>query len=295
MQVLYLRNKYVLVWALVGAVLVAAICGTVHWAGGFRYVFSAAAANVRLTPVYAVNRDDGQVSISFDATWGAERTEEILDILDEYNVKATFFLVNIWMKEYPEMTREIARRGHEIGLQSVSHPNFPTLTQQQVDMELRENADLIKSLTGQQPVLFRFPFGDYDNASIEQAESLGFQPVQWSVDSLDWKDLPADEIVQRVMSRVQSGDIILCHNNGLNTPAATREILSQLQQQGLQAVPISQLLLPKESSYIDYNGIQQPSPGGTAAVSEKEAADKGEAAEPDSPAAGATVPRDAAQ
>lgn len=187
---------------------------------------------------------------------GAEFTPLILNVLDEYQVKATFFLVNIWLADYPEMAREIAARGHEIGLHSCSHPHFPELSDEQITAEIEDNAAMISEQTDYTPTLFRAPFGDYNNRVIDLVEGCGYTCIQWSVDSLDWKDLSASQIFERVTNDIQAGDIVLFHNNGLHTAEALPLILEEFKSQGLQACSISQLLL-SEDYYVDLNGIQR--------------------------------------
>lgn len=222
----------------------------------FCLLASTAAGSVKQLPIYSVERADNKLSISFDASWGAERTEKILDILDEYGVKATFFLVNIWLEDYPEMAKEIAARGHEIGLHSVSHPQFSTLSVSQMQEELQGNFKMIKEITGCEARLFRPPFGDYNNSVIETVNAQGFTPIQWSIDSLDWKELSADEIASRVLKNIGAGDIVLFHNDGLHTPEALPKILESIKQKELQAVPISELLLHGDT-FIDATGKQK--------------------------------------
>lgn len=212
-------------------------------------------SQIREVPIYQVDRDDNYVSISFDAAWGAERTLSILDTLDEYNVKATFFLVNTWLEDYPELAIEIANRGHEIGLHSTTHPHFPELTAAEMEAELIANQTMIKEITGYDATIFRSPFGDYNNESLSVAASLGITTVQWSVDSLDWQDLSAIEIEERIMSRITSGDIILMHNDGLYTADALPNILNHLQEEGYTIVPVGDILLEGETT-TDLNGTQ---------------------------------------
>jgi polysaccharide deacetylase family sporulation protein PdaB len=254
MLILDLRKKTL--WF--GAIIVLLIIAGILFFNAFqgRRLISMAAKSLRLLPVYRVNTTLPQVALSFDASWGAEHTEEILNILDRYQIKSTFFLVNVWIEDYPELSREISSRGHEIGLHSASHSNFSKLSPAQMEKELRDNFSLIKEITGQQGVLFRPPFGDYNNQVIKTASALGFQPVQWSVDSLDWKDISAAEIVERVLRNISVGDIVLLHNNGKHTAEALTTILETLKSKGLEAVPIGTLLL-KDNWYIDYNGVQR--------------------------------------
>ena len=219
-------------------------------------VLSVAGDGGRLLPVYEVATTEPLVAISFDASWGAEHTEELLAVLDRYEARATFFLVNLWVDAYPELTREIALRGHELGLHSATHPHLPQLDAAGIERELRDNYALIQQVSGYSPVLFRPPFGDYDNQVIGVAEACGYRCVQWSVDSLDWQDLSAEAITQRVLKDIHAGDIILLHNNGRHTAAALPLILEGLRQRGLTAVAVSDLLLSGDC-YIDHNGVQR--------------------------------------
>ncbi len=208
----------------------------------------------RLLPIYQVDRQDKKLAISFDASWGSSRTDRLLDILDEYEVKTTFFLVNIWLEDYPEKAREIVARGHEIGMHSVSHPDFTKLSQEKVKSELLDNQKMIKDVTDFDADLFRPPFGAYNNQLIRICSELDIYPIQWSVDSLDWKNITANDMVKRV-TKADAGDIILFHNDGENTPDALVEILKDFKERGLQVVPISELIY-KEDYYIDVNGVQ---------------------------------------
>lgn len=210
----------------------------------------------KLKPIYSVDITENKIAISFDACWGVERTESILDTLDKYNVKTTFFLVNIWLEDYPEKAREIAARGHEIGLHSTTHPRFTELSREQMRKELQENHDLIKKTTGYDPILFRPPFGDYNNTVVSVTREMGYYPIQWSIDSLDWKNIPPDNMIERVLSRAKAGDIVLFHNDGKHTPEAIGPIIEGLQKRGFQIVPISQLII-KGDYYVDVNGIQR--------------------------------------
>jgi len=237
--------------ALIGLMLL--VLAALLWPG---HILEDVIAEERLLPVYEVATDQQAVAVSFDASWGAERTASILDILDEYGVKSTFFLVNIWVEDYPEMAREIAFRGHEIGLHSVSHPHFTQLSEEQIRKELDGNYDLIWQTTGYSPRLFRPPYGDYNNKVVGVVNAEGYDCIQWSVDSLDWQDLSAEEICSRVLKDIHAGDIVLFHNNGLHTAEALPRILAELQARGLAVVPVSELLLTGDC-YIDVNGIQR--------------------------------------
>lgn len=204
----------------------------------------------RLVPIYRVETNEKKVAISFDAAWGSDITPKLLEILKKHNVKTTFFLVKFWMEKYPEMTKLIAQEGHELGNHSATHPNMGKLSKDKIIEELNQTRDKIKELTGQDTVLFRPPFGDYSNTLITTANELGYYVIQWDVDSLDWKDLSANAIYDRVIKQVKPGSIVLFHNNGKHTAEALEPIIVELKRQGYQIVPISQLLI-KGDYYID--------------------------------------------
>ena len=193
--------------------------------------------------------------------WGNEDTQALIDILGRYQVKATFFVVGQWAEKYPESVQALHEAGHEVMNHSDTHPHFPQLEADQVTAQLNACNDKVEKLTGVRPTLVRLPYGDYDDASVNAVRSMGMTPIQWDVDSLDWKEIPAGEITQRVTSKVQPGSIVLFHNAAKHTPEALPGILEQLIREGYTFVPISQLILPGEygTDYtIDHTGRQKP-------------------------------------
>lgn len=219
-------------------------------------VISVLGASGKLRPIYGVGTPEKKVALTFDATWGAERTPVLLKILKDNNIRATFFLVNIWLDKYPEEAKQIAAAGHEIGMHSKTHPHFTTLSPEQITKELKENHQKIKEVTGYEPVLFRPPYGDYNNTVIEETEKCGYKTIQWSIDSLDWKDLSAEEIYQRIIKNIHPGAIILFHNDGKNTPEALVPIIQKLREDNYQMTPVSDLIY-QDNYFIDVNGMQQ--------------------------------------
>ena len=215
---------------------------------------SQAFAESRKIPIYSVARDDNYVAISFDAAWGADKTRKIMDVCDQYNVKATFFLVGFWIEKYPEMVAEIASRGFEIGTHSDTHPQMSKLSEQKVRDELTTSCRKLVDITGNPVKVFRPPFGDYNNQLLNVAQDLGLYTIQWSVDSLDWKGLSAVQIAERVQ-KAQSGDIILCHNNSDHIVEALPLIFEALQLKNLKFCTISELIY-FDNYYIDGSGRQ---------------------------------------
>lgn len=217
----------------------------------------------RELPVYSVEREDKVITVSFDASWGGTQTLRILDLLDEYNAKATFFLVGIWVDKFPELVQEIHARGHEIGNHSDSHPEMSKLSQGQIVKELSGCSDKIEALTGQRPTSFRPPYGDYDNEVITTARAEGYEAVQWSVDSLDWKNKGVEDLIRRATTGVKQGDIILFHNDSRYILDALPTILQFYQEQGFTMIPAKDILLEGETT-IDVQGKQHPAATGSA-------------------------------
>ena len=215
----------------------------------------------RQVPIYYVETDEQKLAISFDAAWGCEHTQTILDILREHDVKATFFLTNIWLDDYPDMAKKIAADGHEIAMHSVSHPHMPQIGTNEMQQEIDGNYQRIVEVTGYKPTLFRFPFGDYDNASMTVVRQKGFDAIQWSIDSLDWQESKtAEDIADRVLVGLHPGAIILCHNNGMHTAEALAAILPYAKAQGYQFVPVGELIY--HGTYeVDQRGMQQKPAG----------------------------------
>ena len=212
-------------------------------------------ASKRQLPVYCVQREDKVVAISFDAAWGNEDTQALIDILDRYGVHTTFFVVGDWVDKYPESVEALANAGNEVMNHSSSHAHFSKLSHSEIIADISACNDKIEAITGVCPTLFRCPYGEYDDHVIQAIQSLGMTAVQWDVDSLDWKGISASEIQRRVLDKIQPGSIVLFHNAAENTPEALPGILEALIADGYTIVPISELLL-KGDSFIDSTGRQ---------------------------------------
>lgn len=221
------------------------------------YELSVLPLRARALPVYGVGREDKKIALTIDAAWDADKTPFILDTLDTYNIKATFFLCGVWVNTYPEYVKEIANRGHEIGNHSLTHPHMNKLSAEEVKKELTELDDVIESLTGKRCTLFRPPYGEYNDTVINAVREAGYEPIQWSRDTVDWKkERSAQTILDGVLQKLTSGDIILCHNNGYKIETYLPTLIETCQQNGYTFVTVSELLLEGETT-IDNNGIQQ--------------------------------------
>lgn len=210
----------------------------------------------RQIPIYCVDKQEKIISISFDAAWGNEQTTELLNILDKYNVKTTFFVVGDWVDKYPESVKEIHEHGHEVCNHSNTHPYMTKLSKDDMKNQIQNCNDKISAITGISPLLFRPPYGDYDNTVVETTREMGMYCIQWDVDSLDWKDPTPEQMKERVCSKIKEGSIVLFHNGAKNTPSALPLCIEAIQSQGYQIVPISTLIY--QGNYeTDHEGRQK--------------------------------------
>jgi polysaccharide deacetylase family sporulation protein PdaB len=209
----------------------------------------------RKLPIYSVGTDEKKIAISFDAAWGNEHTRPILDILDRYGVKTTFFLVKFWAEKYPEDVKEMSMRGHEVQNHSATHPDMTKLSPEKIEEEVKLTEETIKMLTGKESDLFRPPFGAYDNKVIDALEGLGYKIIQWSVDSLDWKEISKDQIVERVVTSIEPGSIVLFHNDAAHVEEYLPEILEKIISKGYEIIPIGDLIY-RDDYHMDHTGKQ---------------------------------------
>lgn len=246
------RKLKTIIFSAVIAIVFAALAFTNYAVGASPVYFNGSA---RKLPVYSVDRSDNKIAISFDCAYGAEYTDGILETLKIYGVAATFFTVEFWVRKYPDKVKKIAEYGNEVGTHSATHPQMSKLDKGEIVKELTTSVSAIEAITGNKVEVFRPPYGDYDDLVIETAAELNLQTIQWDVDSLDWKDLTAKQIVNRIVSKTKSGSIILCHNNGLHTLEALPYVLGELKLKGYEFVKISDLIY-KDNYEINSFGKQ---------------------------------------
>lgn len=237
----------------VAILLLALLLGTVGITGAAA-VYGGRAE--RRLPIYSVETEEKAVALSFDASWGADKTQDILDTLTRYDIKANYFVVSHWAEKYPEMLKKLSESQRvEIGTHSNTHPHMPKLSRNQIELELRTSVDVIENITGGKVELFRPPFGDYNDTLIEEAEKQGLFTIQWDVDTLDWKDLSATAMAERVLKGVKNGSIVLMHNDGKNTVQALPLIIEGLKNKGYSFKTIGELIYRKDY-VIDHTGRQ---------------------------------------
>lgn len=251
MHVILIRKSFLKKILLCTVILVLAICILIIFGKSVQKTWM----HSRTLPIYSVNTDEKKIAITFDTSWGYDNTKKILDVLSSKNVKATFFVIGKWADSYPDDLKEIASRGNEIGNHSDSHKNYTTLSKNQIIQDINTADAKIMRIAGIQPVLFRFPSGSYDEKSVNVVNGTKHTPIQWDVDSIDWKNKGSDLEFNRVIKKAKSGSIILFHNSGKYTPETLTRVIDYFSKKGYKFVKVSDLIY-KDNYYLDENGTQ---------------------------------------
>ena len=225
-----------------GAVL-AMLCAL--YLGPLQADATAVVAAKKVLPVYSVEREDPVISVTFDASWGGDKTMKILDLLDEYNAKATFFLVGIWVDKYPELVKAIAERGHEIGNHTFSHRKFDRMGAEELRREIFSCEEAISSVSDAPVRYIRPPEGQMSDTMRQVIGDLDYRVILWDVDTRDWAHTPPETISRHILDTVQAGDIILMHDfigYDSPTPEALRLVIPALLARGFRFVTVGELV-----------------------------------------------------
>ncbi len=255
----YLKERNLSRKAVTMAVAVLMLTGLVgvHYRASGSLLPTSAAAAKRDLPIYCVQTQEPKIALTFDAAWGNQDTQKIMEILKKHHVKVTFFMTGGWVDTYPEDVKMILAEGHDLGNHSQNHKNMSQLSDSEKETELMSVHDKVKALTGYEMFLFRPPYGDYDNAVVSTAKKCGYYTIQWDVDSLDWKDYGVESILKTVTQNehLGNGSIILCHNGAKYTAEALDALITALKDSGYTFVPVSELIY-RDGYHMDHEGRQ---------------------------------------
>lgn len=205
-----------------------------------------------------VTAKNKQIALTFDSGWLFENTLPLLDVLDDYGIKATFFPRALWVfnpdhpeTSYPDLAKEIVKRGHTMGNHSLNHPHMKEMSSQDIRYEIRESTRIIQEATGVRPFLFRPPFGEYNQEILTILGEEGYPyTVMWTVDTHDWADkingkqVTVDYIVQRVLANASNNGIILMHVGGAKTIEALPLLIEGLRDMGYGFTTVDKMLPP---------------------------------------------------
>lgn len=207
-------------------------------------------ADEQLADVYfSYENEEKRISLTFDDGPHYKYTAEILDILDEYNIKATFFVVGQLAEKYPELILREISEGHEVASHTWSHAHLNMLSDKSLEDEIYATEELLYELAEYRPTLLRPPEGKYGDNLLRVAGKLDYEVILWTVDTRDWAHTPSETIVNTVLENTESGSIILCHDfigGESPTPAALREFIPKLIENGYEFVTVSDLIFSAE-------------------------------------------------
>lgn len=209
-------------------------------------------------PVCSVETQKKQMSLTFETAWKNEWTEEILDILKEEKVKASFFVTVDWMNRNPDLIRRMEKEGHDVGTLGVSHENL-SLKSGEAQIEELVRAKEEAKQQGTLLELFRPPYGRYDDDLIRNAEKEGLFTICWSIDPMDWKGYGSESIIQKVLEDREFGNgaIIRLNSESEDTAVALKNLIQEIEKKDYQLVPVSGLIY-REGYHMDVKGRQIP-------------------------------------
>ena len=211
----------------------------------------------RLVPIYKVKRDDNKIALTVDGAWGSNKTEALLNLFAEEEIKVSFFFAGIWLKNNPELVKKIIFEGHEIYNHSYTHSHFNSLTKIEIEEELNKTEKVINKFYDREREIkfFRPPYGEYNNLVISTAREMGYQVIQWSLDSHDWMNPGQEYITSRIKEQIDSGEILLFHNNSQNIVEILSNIIPELKKD-YQFVKIEELIYNNNYQISSLTGLQ---------------------------------------
>lgn len=187
---------------------------------------------------YSGNEDSNKISLMINVYWGTEYLDGMLEILDKYDVKTTFFVGGTWAVKESDMLEKIYESGHEIGNHGYSHKDQDKLSREQNQKEILMTHNIVQELLGFEMNLFAPPSGAYSKTTVEVANELSYQTIMWTRDTIDWRDKDADLIYSRAVKDAKGGDLVLMHPTEKTLEALERIIIT-LQEKGLKITTVS--------------------------------------------------------
>lgn len=211
----------------------------------------------KLKPIYSTKGTTNAIGLTFDISWGDQYAGPILDILKQQGIHATFFLSSPWAAKHPDLVKRMVQEGHEIGSHGNRHIDLNTLGPSEIAKEISSAEAILEPLTGQSINLIRTPNGAYDNKVISVANQMGYNVIQWSVDSLDWKRPGTPAVINNVLNGskpghgAKPGDIILFHasDSAPDTVQALPTVIKALKGKGYSLIPVGDLLLQSTETW----------------------------------------------
>ena len=193
------------------------------------------------SPIFQGNQSRPQVALACNVFWGEEYLPDMLKTLDNNNIHITFFIGGSWANKYPEILKDLANRGHELGNHTYSHPHPNTLSKEKNKEQITKTEELVSSLTGIKTNLYAPPYGEYNNTVLLAAQELQYTTIMWSIDTVDWKRPPPEVLKERVLKKLHNGAIILMHPTA-PTAQALPSLIEEIQKRGYTIKTVSDIL-----------------------------------------------------
>lgn len=192
-------------------------------------------------PIYKGNPDKPMATFLINVAWGNEYLEQMLPVLKKHQVKATFFLEGKWTKNNSELAKWIVKDGHEIGNHSYNHPDMSKLTKDRITEQLTSTNNQIKETLGVTVKWFAPPSGSYRQDVVDIASSLGMGTIMWTVDTIDWRKPAPNVLINRVISKVHNGAMILMHPTS-STSRSLESLIIHLKEKGYSLGTVTELM-----------------------------------------------------
>ncbi|PLS06563.1 polysaccharide deacetylase family protein [Neobacillus cucumis] len=198
-------------------------------------------SNLPPSPIYKGHPDKPMVSFIINVAWGNEYLSDMLATLKRHNVSATFFLEGNWTKKNPELAKMIVSAGHEVGNHSYSHPDMSKLTAAKTREQIIKTNEIIEAATGEKCVWFAPPSGSYRDETVKIANELNMKTVMWTVDTVDWRKPSPEVLINRVISKIDKGSMVLMHPTE-STAKSLDRLITLIEKKNLQIGTVSELM-----------------------------------------------------
>lgn len=251
----YNKDKIISVVIAMSTVVILFLLATTFKPNSINNTVETSANTSKLLPIYSVDTQENKVALTINCAWNADDIDLILETLSNNQVKATFFMVGDWVSKFPDAVKKIYESGNEIANHSESHSHVNNLNYEKNVEEITKCSDRIKDITGNNTTLYRGPYGEYNDTVVKAANDTNHIMVQWSIDTLDYNGLTAEQMWERVEPKLENGSIILMHNGTENTALGLDMIIKNIKEKGFEPVTVSELIY-KDNYTIDNNGVQ---------------------------------------
>ncbi len=251
----YNKDKIISVAIALSTVLVLFLLAATFKQNSLNNTVETSANASKLLPIYNVDTEENKIALTINCAWNADDIDLILETLSNNEVKATFFIVGDWANKFPDAVKKISESGNEIANHSESHAHVNNLSYDKNLEEINKCSDRIKSITGNGTTLYRGPYGEYNDTVVKAAKDSNHIMIQWSIDTLDYNGLSAEQMWERIEPKLEKGSIILMHNGTENTAISLDMIIKKIKEKGYEAVTVSELIY-KDNYTIDNNGMQ---------------------------------------